>query len=907
MVGLAGKRAKHGIGRPPAVEQSGAPRPLTTVMPHFESRSRWLVCCLLGALAVIAHTPAVRTQTPEIGARRVLASAEFPVEDAWSNTLLNAATAADDLDRRLAAGVADPDLPELLAYRERHAEALDAFERIVDARPDLVAEALDERFPSLVSRTSLATDYRPRLAALLERAGAALQFLPREQAALTARRLIDAAAEANRPDRAEVERQLRAFVDRYRGTEAALFTEVDLFERGRLTPASLEALGAFAASHPGTTAAAKAMHQVGFHLANNNSALGVTPRGGDPTARFLRVVAIVEDLRSGRYPDCQWVRNASRLLTGFSFAGAVFSDPANIEIVLSHYRALARLAAEGDPDLAADTLSYLVNTRIGDLLARSGDRLAGVEAVYDDLSRTGASPTRVRFEKALMYTRARREPDANRADLTTKATDLLRAINEERVEPYSRRALATLANLHASDGEFVLARATFEEYIREYPDSDYAWSARIALGRTALQLADVRGAAEAFGAAAAMPNMPDVARVVSLSLASEARVELGDVEQALRDATAALKSWDDRLGYAYTIEPWGDSRLQPLALYNARAIEKATIERRVEALTLAAASPGGSAVEQARRLVVGGRLQAAIALLDTVLPGAVDSPIAVAARSLRTEARLRQVLALTHADAIDRRPDEAIRQLEAFDATPRDFPTLVGRMALATLVSFRNGSGDRARADEVLRTSLDEWVRHQPPMTVPAPDSLEADVAAIRTAVFRPRVDGIYDGQRWNGFTRPLQLPPFMLVNPDVLVRTADGTSRRVSVRAHLPGFDSIIFVDRSSLELLATAIIALGGTAQGTPVSVMQPPNIPIGAARGVIEFWNRYFAMRPGHWGGWEFETYPVITRIEFLDAERTRAAAHVTIGFGGTAVMVSKIDGQWRATGLSGRWVT
>lgn len=845
---------------------------------------------------------------PEAGTRRVFASAEFPLEDAWSRSLLSDATAADDLDRRLASGVVDPELPRLLAYRERQTDALDAFERIVDTRPDLLAQALDRDFPSLVSRTTLAANYRPRLAALLERAGATLEFLPREQAAHAARRLISAGWEANRPGQVDVEQQLRAFVDQYRGTEAALLTEVDLLERGRLTPASLDVLEAFAASHPGTTAAAKAMHQVAFHLAHNNSSLGVTPRGADPTPRFLRVVAIVEDLRSGRYPECQWVSDADKLLTGFSYFGAVFSDPANIEVMLSPYRGLARLEAERDPDPATDMLSFLINTRIGDLLARSGDRPAGVEAVYDDLARTASNPTRVRLEKALMYTRARREPNADRDDLTTKAADLLRLVREERVEPYSRRALATLANLQASRGEAELARAAFEEYLRAYPDSDYAWSAGVALGRAALQLGDLPAAVEAFDAAAAMPGMPDVARVVSLALASETHAELGHVDQALRDAATALESWDHRLGYEYTIEPWSDSRLQLLAHHNTRAIEKSAIERRVEALTLAAASPGGGAVEQARRLVARGRLDAAISLLDSALSGTVDGPIASAARSLRTEARLRQILALTHADRIDRRPNDAIRQLEAFDATPRDFPTVVGRMALATLVWFRNGNGDPARADGVLRTALDEWVKHQPPTTVPSAGSLEADVAAIRAEVFRPRVDGIYDdGRRWNAFARPAQLPPFMLVNPDVLVRTADGTTRRVSVRARLPGFDSIIFVDRSSLELLAAAIIALGGTAQGTPVSVMQPPNIPIGAAREVIGFWNRYFAMRPGHWGGWEFETYPMITRIEFLDTERTRAAAHVTIGFGGTAVMVSKLDGEWRATGLSGRWVT
>jgi tetratricopeptide (TPR) repeat protein len=818
--------------------------------------------------------------------------------------LLNAATAADDLDRRLASGVADPELPRLLAYRERQTEALDAFERIVDTRPDLLAEAIDGDFPLLLARARVGSDYRPRLAALVERAGAALASLPRERAAQTTRLLISASWVANQPGRVEEDRQLRAFVEQYRGTEAALLTEVDLLVRGPLTPASLEALEAFAVSHLGTTAAAKAMHQVGFHIANNNSILGVTPRGGDPTARFLRVVAIVGDLKSGRYPECQWVREADELLTGFSYFGAVFSDPANIEIMLSHYRALARREAERDEN----RLSFLINTRIGDLLAHLGDRLAGVEAFYDELVSSASNPTRVRFEKALMYTRARRESGADRDGLTTKAIDQLQFVSNERVEPYSRRALATLAALQAARGETVLARAAFEEYLRAYPDSDYAWSARVALGRAALELGDAPAAAEAFDAASAVPGMPDAARVVSLALASETRAELGHVDRALSDVATALTLWDDRLGYEYTIEPWEDSRPQPLAHHNTRAIEKSVLERRVDALTLAVGDTSGGAVEQARRLVTRGRLDAAISLLDSALSATVDGPIASAARSLRTEARLRQILALADADRMDRRPNDAIRQLETFDATPRDFPTVVGRMALATLVWFRGDNGDAARADTVLRTALSEWVQHQPPTTVPAAGTLEADVSAIRAEVFRPRVDGIYDdGRRWNAFAAPAQLPPFMLVNPDVLVRTADGANRRVTVRERLPGFDSVIFVDRPDLELLAATIIALGGTAQGTPVSVMQPPNIPIGAARAVIDLWNRYFQLRPGHWGGWEFETYPLITRVEFLDAERTRAAAHVTIGFGGTAVMLSKIDGEWRATGLNGRWVT
>jgi hypothetical protein len=46
---------------------------------------------------------------------------------------------------------------------------------------------------------------------------------------------------------------------------------------------------------------------------------------------------------------------------------------------------------------------------------------------------------------------------------------------------------------------------------------------------------------------------------------------------------------------------------------------------------------------------------------------------------------------------------------------------------------------------------------------------------------------------------------------------------------------------------------------------------------------------------------------TRIEFLNPERTKAGAHVTIGVLGAVVTLEKVDGVWRATGLTGRWVT
>ncbi len=100
--------------------------------------------------------------------------------------------------------------------------------------------------------------------------------------------------------------------------------------------------------------------------------------------------------------------------------------------------------------------------------------------------------------------------------------------------------------------------------------------------------------------------------------------------------------------------------------------------------------------------------------------------------------------------------------------------------------------------------------------------------------------------------------------------------------------------------------IDTLGGRTQAARTSIMQTNN-PAGRSREIDAFWNRYFPMRPGHWGGWEIETYPQITEIAFLDEGRTRAAVKVTIGFSGATVMLTKENGVWRPQELVDQWVT
>jgi hypothetical protein len=106
---------------------------------------------------------------------------------------------------------------------------------------------------------------------------------------------------------------------------------------------------------------------------------------------------------------------------------------------------------------------------------------------------------------------------------------------------------------------------------------------------------------------------------------------------------------------------------------------------------------------------------------------------------------------------------------------------------------------------------------------------------------------------------------------------------------------------------VLTRMVAAIGGTARREPTQVMETPNQPIGVSRDIVSFWNEFFPTRPGHWGGWELETYPQITRIEFLDEARTKASVMVTVGYSGATVVMEKVDGVWKAIRLTNHWIT
>jgi tetratricopeptide (TPR) repeat protein len=484
----------------------------------------------------------------------------------------------------------------------------------------------------------------------------------------------------------------------------------------------------------------------------------------------------------------------------------------------------------------------------------------------------------------------------------------MRGVASEGVAPWSRRALATLASICFHDTrDHAAARVIYQEYLSRYPASDWAWVAHVRLGQSAAAQGDSESAADAYARAAALAGTPRAAQSLALACAAEVHAELGQVARAREYATHALALWNDAAGEEYytgsnEAEVAGEesfSRSDPTT------IRKVDLIDRVARFTRADGAPAGASLEQGRTLLARGAIDRALPILERALADSRTTPLEPDARRVLHEVRLRQALALADVDRPDRNPDDAMRLLEAIGADAPDAVTTIARVARATMLAQRDGPIGAA-ADE-MRQALETWRARQPLIAPPPVGSLEADVIAIRAEVFRPLGGGVYGNSRWNAFDWPLRLPSFMVVNPDLSVRIGGGPGQRVSVPHAVPGLHSVIYLNDDERVLLARVITALGGRTRGTPASAMQTPNRPAGPALDVMAFWNRSFPMRQGHWRGWVFETYPAITEIAFADAARTSASARVTIGYSGATVLLRKIDGAWRAVGLTGRWIT
>lgn len=860
------------------------------------------VCLLLVASVGAAQTP-IPLEPPS----------DYPPLDrlAWPEVRRHLVVVA--ATSRLRAAPDEAATLDLLLQVRRLDDALDVLQRIVDTRPDRVPPAL--RLIALSTHEFLLDRAHPRLErlrGLLAAVRGRTATLPREDAARVTLSLISLELSLSElRDQDDWITRVRGFIETYAGTATALLSEVDVLTHGRPDAARLDALQAFADRHRGTEAGAKALYAKGFHLHVNVR----DPAGSDPTERFLQVAAIVRELESGRYPDCEWTRKAPDLVIGFfATMRAVFAREtvdqvldAHREFVLSHFP-----MGEIEPDTR---LGYLVTGRMVDLYAVKGDALAGIEGFLSDLERRAADPSAVRYLRALLYLqwmdpqrfRLMSEgppPIAEPRDaLLRKAQSVLRALQQDGSDHYRRKALATQASVDFYERNFADARVSYRRYVELYPRSPWAWIAGLRAAQSDEALEDWDAAARGYAAVATTHATDPFASTLGHAYAARALESSGRLDEALRAHRQALAAWHvDTVVYLPTQHRPNEEMTIAISEDPTRLVRDAVNER-VATLTRLLAVPGGPQVERGRWLLAKRRPREARVVLERAAVEFPASPAALEAQVLARRARLDAALAWANVENDDADEAKAIGELEALAREPYDVTVCVAKIAHASMLWTR-GRADDARAS--MGRALDEWLAQRAPETSALSD-VEQDALAIRDVVFKPALDGIYSSAGWNAAEAPAEPARFIVMNPRLEIKLPGGHLASVTSSRPPPGMTNVLFMTDEQIALLDTVMRALGGTKRREPRAIMEVPNQPIGTALDILAFWRTFFAARPGHWGGWVFETYPIVHRVEFLNAERTKAGAAVTVGYSGATIVVEKVNGVWKATAVTNLWVT
>jgi tetratricopeptide (TPR) repeat protein len=828
-----------------------------------------------------------------------LDTAEFPPQDASLEFMLREGIAKKLAAAALVSAPDGLDTLRLAAEGKRSADVLRILDRTVRTTPAQIGDA----FQVLSNHSTLFRSgdsrgewdrFQEIVAAAKRRSG---ELQPEEAARAAWQLMFFEPYDWRKPNAQAV--RLEAFVEAYPDTAAALDAEIGRILTGLPSYRQLDELEAFAASHPGTVAAAKATCERGFQLAGNISVTGVEPRGSDPTDRFMKVLEIVRDLESGRYPESEWVDRAPSIVTGFFASNPAYS-PENLDRVIEASYTFAKAHYRPQPD---GTIDYLLTDKMPALLKLKGDEIGGMDAMFSQLERdvdsSGAKYLRGRY-----YLRGMRESQApgERALFLRKAIDTLDELQRSGSGIFQRKALATLATLRMNEGDFAGARANLLKYLAAYADTDWAWVAAARAGLANIELGQpVQAAAELTGAADRYTLNP-VARVLAHAYAARAEEASGRFDRALAHDRQALRDWDDDYGPRYSIywmvkprpgqfETGGDGAM----------VDKVSLAQRAAALARSLSQPGGEVLERGRWLLARDRWTEATDTLRPIAAG--SSATARDARPIIHQAELYQALELAAADGPGSNKSNAFDRIERLTREPLDFPVVAARLAQACLLLRR---GDVSSAETRTGQALDDW--HAPQRLDEPVSPLERDVADIRRAVLLPDGGGVYGSQHWNAFEWPASgTPPFAIVNPTVRVTLASGEITKVTLRQSLGGDRKVLFLGDDDLNLLRYVLAKLGGARRRVPTAIMETPNQPVGESMNILALWNKFFAARPGHWGGWELETYPVVTKIEFIDAARTKAEAAVTIGYSGGIVLLEKVEGHWVARRLTSRWIT
>lgn len=867
----------------------------------------FVVVAALGAQPQTAWPPLPPKRSGIDASLELPRTAEFPARDEGIWALQRDGLRAKVAARRLAYAPDRADTLDLLLQEKRIDDAFRVLRRILDTRPDQIAPAFDAVSSGTLGILDDASHgYAEVLREFVAHAKSQQRAMPREQAAQTARHLLSLDHALSRQAPYKWPQSLATFASDYSDTEEGVMAQVDvlMYSRNSIGPQEFDRVDEFIQAHPGTTAAAKALYLKGFHLGVNSSSLA---EGGDPTHRFFRVLKIAEELESGKYPASQWVSDTPLLVFRSSMYRLTFA-PGNLDRVLKTQEEYvkAHLFIE-DHEPVSNTVKYFITNDMAKLFALKGDAIAGVEGVLSRLAQSPGRSDAVQYLRAEFYLRPPDDtPEEQRQSLRTRAQRTLESLYASATGFYKRKALATLAALHFDAGRYANARRLYQQYVDAYPGSAYAWVAALRIGQCDESMNNPTRAVDAFRKAAAQDDSNPLARVLGHAYAARASEAAGDFRQALVDYESALAAWDDDYGLKFSLySMWRASPAGPSSFVDGAEVAKHALPTRISQLQRATSMAGGTVVERGRWLLMHSRWDDALAALSPLLQPSSHAAFEVEARYLSHQARLQRALDATDLDTAGSDNAKALEELEALSREPFDFAVGAAKIALASLMSVGRATGD---ASAWMSDALIAWHAADRQETPAAPrGALERDAVEVRNAVFLPKGGGIFDNSRWDASLSGAKSARFLVVDPDLEVQLSDGKRIRVTAWDRFPGLHNMLFLTDERRILLERIMTKVGGTKKRTPGAIMETPNQPVGPSLDVLALWQKFFAAQPGHWGGWVFETYPIIVRIEFIDAGRTRAAVPVVIGYSGATVQMEKKDGVWSATALTNFWVT
>jgi tetratricopeptide (TPR) repeat protein len=457
---------------------------------------------------------------------------------------------------------------------------------------------------------------------------------------------------------------------------------------------------------------------------------------------------------------------------------------------------------------------------------------------------------------------------------------------------YNRKALASLASLKFRQKDCGVAVERYREYVSRFPQSGWAWVAGLRIGQCEQFVGDWVAARRAYESVTPAPRAAPPGLVLAQTFAGRASEALGDPQRARTAYERAERAWDPHFADQYfgTYQFYTRLDEEPCNGCDPRSkvdVSREWLRRRSAQLKRSLSLPGGALLERGRFFVTEGIWRDAVAPLDEFIRRYPDSPSADEARELRTRAKLEIALLQAGPEATEEGRRAALASLDSLAQEPYSFSVFAAHVARATLHSILGST----QATELMSDALARWHDHGAALFGKrSVTNLQQDVMDIRDAVFNPKGNP----------------PLFFIVTPDVRVKLHDDSVVRVEAASRLCARPGALLLDEEQIAVLERILMGLGGTSRRAPQGVMETPNQPIGGVEQIQKFWNRFFTMGPGHWGGWLLQTFPIVGEVTFIDAARTRGAARIRIGYQGSTQLLTKDDGRWKVTGSSGHWI-